>query len=61
MGQLMDELLSLAQISGKEPNLQQVGLNSMIEEVIDVLQPEQKGGRCIGESLTCPLLSVTPR
>ncbi len=43
MGQLVDELLSLARVGRQEPNLQQVGLNTIVEEVIAMLQPEMEG------------------
>ena len=43
MGQLVDELLSLARVSRQEPNLQQVGLNTIVKEVVGMLQPELEG------------------
>lgn len=43
MGRLVDELLSLARVGRQEPNMQPAGLNSIVKEVIDMLQPEIEG------------------
>jgi len=43
MGQLVDELLSLARVGRQEPSLQQVGLSSVVKEVIAMLQPDVEG------------------
>ena len=43
MGQLVDELLTLARVGRQAPNLQLTGLSSMVEEVIGMLQPEIAG------------------
>ena len=43
MGQLVDELLSLARVGRQAPNLQLTALSPMIEEVIGILQPEIAG------------------
>jgi PAS domain S-box-containing protein len=43
MGQLVDELLSLARVGRQALNLQPTGLSSMVEEVIGILQPEIAG------------------
>jgi PAS domain S-box-containing protein len=43
MGQLVDELLSLARVGRQAPNLQQVGLNSIVKEVVGMLEPELEG------------------
>jgi len=43
MGQLVDELLSLARVGRQEPNLQPVGLNSLVKEVVSTLEPELAG------------------
>ncbi len=43
MGQLVDELLSLARVGRQSPNLQVAGLNSIVEEVVAMLEPECDG------------------
>jgi signal transduction histidine kinase len=43
MGVLVDELLSLARVGRQELNLQQAGLNSIVKEVLEILQPEIEG------------------
>jgi PAS domain S-box-containing protein len=40
MGQLVDELLSLARVGRQETKMQQVDLNSIVEEVIGILRPD---------------------
>ncbi len=43
MGQLVDELLSLARVGRQSPKLQVAGLDSMVEEVVAILKPEWDG------------------
>jgi PAS domain S-box-containing protein len=43
MGMLIDELLSLARIGQQAPCLQITGLNSLVNEVIQILQPDIEG------------------
>ncbi|MGH9548704.1 MAG: ATP-binding protein, partial [Terriglobales bacterium] len=43
MGQLVDELLTLARVGRQELVLQVAGLNSMAQEVMAILQPEIEG------------------
>ncbi len=43
MGQLVDELLNLARVGRQAPRLQQADLNSVVKEVIGILQPEMVG------------------
>jgi signal transduction histidine kinase len=43
MGVLVDELLSLSRVGRQELNLQQAGLNSIVKEVLEILQPEIEG------------------
>jgi PAS domain S-box-containing protein len=43
MGQLVDELLNLAQIGRRALRPQLTGLNSMVEDVVCMLQPETNG------------------
>ena len=42
MGLLVDELLNLARVGRHALQLQPAGLNSIVEEVISLLQPETK-------------------
>lgn len=60
MGQLVDELLSLARVGRQEPNLQQVGLNSIVKEVIGVLQPEIEGRRVEWKIADLPFVECDP-
>jgi light-regulated signal transduction histidine kinase (bacteriophytochrome) len=43
MGQLVDELLNLARVGRHAVNLQDTPLNSVVEEVVSILQPEVNG------------------
>ncbi|MGA9305329.1 MAG: PAS domain S-box protein [Candidatus Sulfotelmatobacter sp.] len=43
MGLLVDELLNLARVGRHALHLQTAGLNSMVEEVVSMLQPETQG------------------
>ena len=43
MGQLLDELLTLARVGRQTPTLKVTDLNSMVKEVIGILQPEIEG------------------
>ncbi len=43
MGQLVDELLNLARVGRQTPNPRTVDLNSVVREVIEMLQPEIEG------------------
>jgi PAS domain S-box-containing protein len=43
MGQLVDELLNLARVGRQTPNFQVVDLNSVVTEVVEMLQPETEG------------------
>jgi signal transduction histidine kinase len=43
MGLLIDELLNLARVGRHALNLQRTGLNSIVAEVIAILQPESEG------------------
>ena len=61
MGRLVDELLTLARVGRQELSPQVAGLNSIVTEVIGVLQPEFEGRRWNGKSATCRLLSAIQR
>jgi PAS domain S-box-containing protein len=43
MGVLVDELLSLARVGRQAIHVQMSGLNSMVEEVVAIMEPEWKG------------------
>lgn len=60
MGQLVDELLSLARIGRQEANLQQVGINSIVKEVIGILQPEIEGRQVIWKIADLPFVECDP-
>ena len=60
MGQLVDELLSLARVGRQEPHLQQVGLNSIVQEVIEILQPEIEGRQVEWKIATLPFIECDP-
>jgi light-regulated signal transduction histidine kinase (bacteriophytochrome) len=60
MGQLVDELLSLASVGRQELVLQQVHLNSIVKEVIDILQPEIAGRRVEWKIAGLPLVGCDP-
>jgi signal transduction histidine kinase len=60
MGQLVDELLSLARVGRQTPNLQQVGLNSIVKEVIGILQPELAGRHVEWKIADLPFVECDP-
>jgi light-regulated signal transduction histidine kinase (bacteriophytochrome) len=60
MGQLVDELLSLAQVGRQQPNLQQSGLNSIVKEVIEILQPEIEGRQVEWKIAALPFVECDP-
>jgi len=60
MGQLVDELLTLAQVGRQEPNLQQVGLNSIVKEVIGILEPEIAGRHVEWRIASLPFVECDP-
>jgi PAS domain S-box-containing protein len=60
MGQLVDELLSLARVGRQEANLQQVGLNSIVKEVIGILQPELAGRQVEWRIADLPFVECDP-
>ena len=61
MGELVDELLSLARVGRQELKMQQVGLNSIVMEVIGLLQPEIEGRQVEWKIAALHSSSVTPR
>ncbi len=60
MGQLVDELLSLARVGRQAPNLQQVGLNSLVMEVIGILEPEMEGRQIEWRIADLPFVECDP-
>ena len=60
MGQLVDELLSLARVSRQEPNLQPVGLNSIVKEVVGMLAPELEGRQVEWKIADLPFVECDP-
>jgi hypothetical protein len=60
MGQLVDELLSLARVGRQETNLQQVDLNSVVEEVIAILQPDAQGRQVDWKIAELPIVECDP-
>jgi PAS domain S-box-containing protein len=60
MGQLVDELLSLARVGRQEPNLQRAGLNSLVKEVVGILEPELVGRRVEWRIAELPFVECDP-
>jgi hypothetical protein len=60
MGQLVDELLSLARVGRQETVLQQVGLNSIVKEVIGMLQPDLVGRQVEWRIADLPFVECDP-
>ncbi|HEX4424380.1 MAG TPA: CHASE3 domain-containing protein [Terriglobales bacterium] len=60
MGQLVDELLSLARVGRQEPHFQQAGLNSIVQEVIEILQPEIEGRQVEWKIAALPFIECDP-
>ncbi len=60
MGRLVDELLSLARVGRQAPNLQQVGLNSIVKEVIGMLQPDVEGRQVEWKIADLPFMECDP-
>ncbi|MFZ0771691.1 MAG: CHASE3 domain-containing protein [Candidatus Sulfotelmatobacter sp.] len=60
MGQLVDELLGLARVGRQSLNLQAAGLNSIVAEVISMLQPEAEGRRIEWKIADLPFVECDP-
>lgn len=60
MGQLVDELLSLARVGRQAANLQQVGLNSIVREVVGILEPELEGRKVQWRIADLPFVECDP-
>ena len=60
MGQLIDELLTLARVGRQALSLQVAGLNSMVKEVIAMLQPEMEGRQVEWNISDLPFVECDP-
>jgi PAS domain S-box-containing protein len=60
MGLLIDELLNLARVGRQALNLQPTGLNSMVAEVIAILQPESEGRQVEWDISELPAVECDP-
>jgi len=60
MGQLVDELLTLARVGRQTPNLQVTGLSSIVKEVIVLLQPESEGRQVEWKITDLPFVECDP-
>jgi light-regulated signal transduction histidine kinase (bacteriophytochrome) len=60
MGQLVDELLSLARVGRQEANIQGVNLNAIVEEVIAMLEPDTRGRQVEWKIAQLPFVECDP-
>ena len=60
MGELVDELLALAQVVRKPPAMQTASLNSLVREVITILQPEVAGRQLEWRIADLPSIECDP-
>ncbi|MGA9507164.1 MAG: PAS domain S-box protein [Candidatus Sulfotelmatobacter sp.] len=60
MGLLVDELLNLARVGRHTVNLQVTSLNTLIEEVVSLLQPETEGRAVTWKISSLPLVNCDP-
>lgn len=60
MGQLVDELLNLARVGRQAPNLRATGLGPIVQEVVDMLQPEIHGRRVEWRIADLPIVECDP-
>jgi PAS domain S-box-containing protein len=60
MGLLIDELLNLARVGRHALNLQPTGLNSIVAEVIAILQPESEGRQVEWDISELPAVECDP-
>lgn len=60
MGQLVDELLSLARVGRQSLNLQATGLNSIVAEVMALLKPETDGRQIEWRIADLPFVECDP-
>ena len=60
MGQLVDELLTLARVGRQIPNLQVAGLDSIVAEVVALLMPEYEGRKVEWKIAQLPFVECDP-
>jgi signal transduction histidine kinase len=60
MGQLVDELLNLARVGRHELRLQVTGLNSVVQEVVSILNPESEGRQVEWKIADLPFVDCDP-
>jgi light-regulated signal transduction histidine kinase (bacteriophytochrome) len=60
MGQLVDELLGLAQVGRQSLNLQVTGLNPIVAEVVSMLEPETVGRQIEWKIANLPFVACDP-
>ncbi len=60
MGQLVDELLTLARVGRQTPNLQVAGLDSIVAEVLVLLKPEYEGRTVEWKIAQLPFVECDP-
>ena len=60
MGRLVDELLTLAEVGRQPLNLQIAGLNSIVQEVIGMLQPDIEGRQVEWKIADLPFVECDP-
>jgi len=60
MGRLVDELLTLARVGRQAPNLQVTGLNSVVEEVVSILEPDTEGRQVNWKIAKLPFVECDP-
>jgi PAS domain S-box-containing protein len=60
MGRLVDELLTLAKVGRQPLNLQIAGLNSIVQEVIGMLQPDVEGRQVEWKIADLPFVECDP-
>ena len=60
MGRLVDELLTLAKVGRQPLNLQMAGLNSIVQEVISMLQPDIEGRQVEWKIADLPFVECDP-
>ncbi len=60
MGRLVDELLTLARVGRQAPNLQVTGLDSIVHEVISILEPDVAGRKINWKISKLPFVECDP-
>ena len=60
MASMVDELLDLSRVARKEVNFQAIGLNSLIAEVLEGLQPEVQGREIEWQIANLPFIECDP-